>query len=273
MASIPHITSKTNTLVLKLRSLHTPKGRRELLSFLIEGPHLIEEALRAGIRPDALLYDPENSTIATLAAQFATRAPINIATAPPAIIDHASDAQTPQGIVAQVAIAAIAPETLRQRRPSSNRSVIVILDDVRDPGNAGTIMRTALAMDVDELWLTPACVDFLSPKVVRAAAGAHFHLPCRAEMTWDAIATRIASGTQIALADSAATKEYTALDFTQPTALIVSNEAHGPTDEARYLATHPILIPMANGVESLNAAVAASIVLAESMRQQRASNH
>jgi TrmH family RNA methyltransferase len=150
---------------------------------------------------------------------------------------------------------------------------LLILDDLADPGNMGTILRTALAANVDEVLLSSNCADYLSPKVVRAAAGAHVALPVRADLSWEAIAERAiehcGGEVRVLLAEAGSPFVYYEQDLTKPFALIIGSEAHGPSKEARMLATRTISIPLANGVESLNAAMAAGIILFEAVRQQR----
>jgi TrmH family RNA methyltransferase len=159
------------------------------------------------------------------------------------------------------------------RRPKASRAALLILDELTDPGNMGTILRTALAADVDEVLLTPDCTDCYSPKVVRAASGAHIALPIATNLAWEAIAERITfhckEERQVFLAEAGSPHLYFEQDLKRPFALIIGNEAHGPSREARSLATLPIAIPLANGVESLNAAMATGIVLYEAIRQAR----
>jgi TrmH family RNA methyltransferase len=133
----------------------------------------------------------------------------------------------------------------------------------------GTILRTALAADVDTVLLTSNCVDCYSPKVVRSAAGAHIALPIETDVTWATIAQRVASHCpkQILLAEANSNHLYYKQDLKQTFALIIGNEAHGPSYEAKMLATITISIPLFNGTESLNAAMAAGIILYEAVRQ------
>ena len=152
------------------------------------------------------------------------------------------------------------------------RPVLLILDAIADPGNMGTILRTALAADVAMVVLSANCVDYFSPKVVRAAAGAHLALPVEAHATWERIKEQVAlhcvTQPRVLLAEAGNTMYYTQ-DMVTPFALIIGNEAHGPSEQARALATQTISIPLANGVESLNAAMAAGILLYEAVRQKQ----
>jgi TrmH family RNA methyltransferase len=119
--------------------------------------------------------------------------------------------------------------------------------------------------------LTANCVDCYSPKVVRAAAGAHVALPIEVNLPWTAIAQKVvahcAGVPRVLLAEAGSSHIYYDQDLKTPFALIIGNEAQGPSQEARALATLTITIPLANGVESLNAAMAAGIILYEGVRQ------
>ena len=170
-----------------------------------------------------------------------------------------SDTQSPQGVLLVVPFVQIPP------RPG----VVLILDQLRDPGNLGTILRSAKAAGVGQVILTPGTVDAYSPKVVRGAMGAHFHLPV-SSLDWPAIAGQLA-GREAWLADAASGAAYDEVDWVRPSALIVGGEASGAGQEANSQATGRVTIPMAGQVESLNAAMAATVILFEAARQRRAS--
>lgn len=273
------ITSPSNQHIAALRALHTAKGRQAASAVLVEGPHLVDAALNAHILPSLVVYDPEalartvagRRLVDQLTEAAARGAQVLEATA--AAIERAADTRTPQGIVASVSAEAVAPDTVRARRRGRFRPLVLVLDALADPGNMGTILRSALAADVDEVLLSPGCTDPLAPKVLRAGSGAHFFLPVRQLANWDEITERLHGAPAVAdvlLAEAAARVAYDQCDLTQRIALIVANEAHGPSQDARTLATTSISIPMWNHVESLNAAVATSVLLFEAARQRRA---
>jgi TrmH family RNA methyltransferase len=162
------------------------------------------------------------------------------------------------------------------RREVRQRPALLILDDLADPGNMGMILRTALAADVALVLLTPNCVDYFSPKVVRAAAGAHVALPVEVALAWSAIEERVMAHCEnmarVLLAEAGSPHMYYEEDLRRPFALIIGNEAHGPSETAHRLATRTITIPLSNKVESLNAAMATGIVLYEAVRQARSSS-
>jgi TrmH family RNA methyltransferase len=143
---------------------------------------------------------------------------------------------------------------------------VLVADQVRDPGNLGTMLRTALAAGVDALLLPPRTVDPFSPKVVRAGMGAHFRLPI-AVTSWEEIGTTL-EDLRIYLAEAGKGAAYTQADFSSPLALILGSEAHGPGAGARELAHTSVHIPMPGGGESLNTAIAAAILIFEIVRQR-----
>ncbi|HEU5441046.1 MAG TPA: RNA methyltransferase [Ktedonobacterales bacterium] len=273
------ITSGSNQHIQLLRTLHTPKGREQHGAFLMEGPHLLEAAFEAGITPLLIVYEPDalgktaegRRLIGRIEAAAATGA--QVFEAAPAAIERAADTRTPRGVVTSVASADVAATKVRARRRGRMRPILLVLDAISDPGNLGTILRTALAADADEVVLAPGCADPLNPKVVRAGAGAHFRMPVQELASWQA-AREVLHGApavrQVLAAESSGRTAYTECDLTLRTALIIGNEAHGLSPEAQKLTTLPVSIPMYNRVESLNAAVAASVILFEAARQRRA---
>jgi RNA methyltransferase, TrmH family len=272
------ITSPSNKRIQWLRSLHSPRGRQEAGVFLVEGPHLLEAALDAHLRPRLIVYDDEalshneqgTALLGRIGQAAASGVEILLATAP--AIERASETQTPQGVVAAIALADISAEKTRARRRGRSRPLVLVLDSVTDPGNVGTLLRSALAADVDEVLLSAGCADPLAPKVVRAGSGAHFTLPIRAGLAWGEISRQLRGAPaveQIILADVTGRRAYDTIDMTKRTAIIVSNEAHGASAEAQRLGAELVNIPMWNKVESLNAAIAGSVILFEAARQRR----
>ena len=276
------ITSPSNPRISKVRALHTARGRKKNGLFLIEGPNLLEALLAAQIVPYEIYYQPELLQRTSRGASLLDRllffqAPTGgsssaLVEVSERVIETISETQTSQGIVCVLPLDALDQAQIRARRVPAYRPALLILDALTDPGNLGTILRTALAADVERVLLTPDCVDYYSPKVLRAAAGAHLMLPVEVDLSWEAIGERVTTHCRGAphalLAEASGPIRYYDLDLTQPFALIIGNEAHGPSQAARALATHAISIPLANGVESLNAAMAAGIILYEATRQR-----
>lgn len=185
-------------------------------------------------------------------------------------MEAASDTMHPQGIVAAFPF-------LEWAVPAATKSapLCLVCDDIRDPGNLGTLLRTAEAAGVHAVWTTPGTVDTYNPKVVRAAMGTHFRLPIFAERTWDMIERELndvgIASDRLFCTETHVNLAYDAVEWKLPAALVISNEAHGLTSQARYACERgaSICIPMEAGTESLNAAVAGAVILFEAARQRR----
>jgi TrmH family RNA methyltransferase len=253
------ITSSQNPKIKWVRALQAHnRKRREAGAFVIEGVRLAEEALAAGWEASLALYSEElNERGRAVVEAFAARGvPVEAAT--PQVLRAASDTETPQGLLVVLALKPLpAP-----REPD----FVLIPDEVRDPGNLGTMLRSAAAAGVQAVFCPPETVDAFSPKVVRAGMGAHFRLPVCA-LSWDEIAARLRPLRVYLAAADEGVSIYRA-NFRLPLAIIVGGEAEGAGREARRLATEVVHIPMPGGGESLNAAAAASILMFEVARQR-----
>jgi len=253
------ITSLANEKVKLARSLHHRRGREKERLFIVEGVRLCEEVLRAGVTPALLFYTPEVAAEERgmrLLQAFADVGRRGLAVSEE-IMRAISDTQTPQGLLAVAPILGKPPK----------EGLLLIVDRLRDPGNLGTILRSAWAAGVGQVVTTKGTVDIYSPKVVRGAMGAHFHLSLAPDKRWKKIEPLLEER-QVLLADARGEVAYHEVDWSLPSALIIGGEAEGASEEARRLAHKRVYIPMPGGAESLNAAVAASIMLFEAARQQ-----
>jgi TrmH family RNA methyltransferase len=256
------ITSQQNERVKLTHALQTQaKTRRKEGKMVLESLRLVRDALERGIEPEFILYDPKAIEIDdVVGARHALPLQPRLFDVTPEIIRHISSTEEPQGIVGVFPI--VAPEL-----PESPERVLV-LDSIRDPGNMGTILRTAAAAGVEVVLLSPGCVDAYNPKVLRGGMGAHFRVPIL-EASWTRIAVYCRDLT-VYLADMQGDVTYESAEWQKAWALIVSSEAHGESEEAAGLAQQRVYIPMARQTESLNAAIAAAIILFEAARQRRA---
>ncbi|MEI7643024.1 MAG: RNA methyltransferase [Chloroflexales bacterium] len=255
------ITSVSNTHVKYLRSLRAdPRYRRSERRFVIEGVRLVTDALAAGANLQVALYNPDqlggSAVGVALLDQLAGRD--GCYEASEAAVSAAAETRSPQGVVATVALTDLAP------RPG----MLLVLDAIQDPGNLGTLLRSAEAAGVGLVLCSQGCADLFSPKVVRAAMGAHFSLPMRGDLTWDDLVRELNDVPLIYAAGAEAAMPYYAADWRQPAALIIGSEAHGISPEGLSIASHHICIPMLGKAESLNAAVAGSVILFEALRQR-----
>ncbi len=256
------ISSTDNPHVRLLRALQDARGRARHRAFLVEGVRLVETAALAA-RPRVALHAPRFGAADGREAALLRRltdAGAEVRAVTERVLAHVSDTVTPQGIVAAVPL----PEPVPDQAPT----LAVVLDGIGDPGNAGTLLRTAAAVGVERLLCAPQTVDVYAPKVVRAAAGAHFAVEIRSASAWADVTAALASVEQVVLADARVSRRYWDVDWSKRSALIVSNEAHGASAGAREIATTHVGVPMAPGIESLNAAVAGSVILYEALRQR-----
>jgi TrmH family RNA methyltransferase len=183
---------------------------------------------------------------------------VQLINVPDELMAKISDTESDQGLLLVI--------KHRQVSLPEDPNFVVILDGIKDPGNMGTILRTAAAAGVQLVIHTPGCVDVYSPKVVRSAMGAHFNIPM-ASMNWEAIKT-FWKEQPLYLAESSRGKPIWELDFTKAVGIIIGGEAEGASAEARQAATNFAIIPMPGKSESLNAAIAAGIFIFEVVRQR-----
>jgi RNA methyltransferase, TrmH family len=257
------ITSLTNARIKEARRLQRRRDRHELGQLLLEGVRLVRDAVDAGVRPVVVFYVPEamvSSASGTALLEQLTALRVDLQPCSEPVFASLAETQTPQGI------AAVVPLPRSEAPPAP--SFTLILDRVRDPGNAGTLLRAAEAAGVELVIFGPDTVDPFNDKVVRAAMGAHFRLPLFTASDWTAVQTRLGLGQRLYLAEAEAPLDYDGVDWTAPAALVVGGEADGAGPAARAQAT-PIAIPMVGGVESLNAGVAGAVILFEAARQRR----
>src|SRR6266567_3455643 len=160
------ITSPSNPRISKLQTLQTARGRKKSSLFLMEGPHLLEGLLDAHLIPHEVYYQPDllqrTASGRALLERLLHTSGLSAQQCfevSERVIEAVSDTQSSQGVVSVLPLNAFTPDEVRARRPVSKRPALLILDDVADPGNMGTILRTALAADVALVLLTPNCVD------------------------------------------------------------------------------------------------------------------
>ncbi len=254
------ITSPQNPKIKLARALQgRSKERRAAGAFLVEGARLAEDAFLAGWQFRFVLYDDSLSERGkALAARLRARG-VEAEEISAALMKSVSATETPQGILAVLEYAEL---------PAVSRpDFILIPDQIRDPGNLGTLLRSAAAAGAQAAFIPPETTDPFAPKVLRAGMGAHFRLPIRA-MDWDEITQVVRSaGLRVLLADMEGEPCWQA-DLRSPLALIVGGEAEGAGRAARILTHARIKIPMRAGIESLNAGAAGSVLLFEAARQR-----
>ncbi len=254
------ITSPGNQVVRLLRSLGRRKGREESGLFVVEGERGVVDALQAGIEPHVIVLrdDFVPASTGVEIALISNEERVRVLDA--ALFDSVTDTVHPQGILAVLSI------PVGQTLPEA-ATLVVLLDGIRDPGNMGTLLRSSAAAGADAVVIGEGSVDAWNSKVVRAAMGAHNRVPVLsvASVGWD----RVGAMAIRAIAEGGADLAYDRADWSESILLIVGSEADGPGDASRAMANRVVSIPMAAGVESLNAAVAGSVILFEIARQRR----
>jgi len=238
-----------------------PKERRDAGAFLAEGVRLVEDAFTANWPFRFVLVSDGLSERGLQLQRKMEAGGIEIEKVETRLLQSLSETETSQGIIAVLDDTQIpVPDPL---------NFVLILDSIRDPGNLGTLLRSADAAGVQAVMLPPETTDAFAPKVVRSGMGAHFRLPIHA-LTWGEI-HRHAKGLHVYLADMNGQSCWET-DFRQPLALIVGGEAEGASVSARKMANTFVNIPMAGKTESLNAAVAGSVLIFEVLRQRKHTN-
>jgi TrmH family RNA methyltransferase len=219
---------------------------------------MLREALHADAPVSFVLHSESADPDALRLLNEFAAAGVELISASEQVIRACSDTESPQGLLAAVSL----PGTSfsKQREP------LLIVDRLRDPGNLGTLMRSALAARFALMLLTPGTVDMLNPKVVRGAMGAHFHLPTQS-IELDQLADYL-HGKTLWVAEANRGMRYDQANWTQPAALLIGGEAHGPSHDILQFAHNHVHIPIKSTAESLNAAVAGSILMFEIARQR-----
>ena len=237
------LTSKNNPLIKETVALKDKKGRRETGLFLVEGWKMARECQKSDLEIERVFvadsYEGENSFDESLIVRVSDE-----------VFRHLSDEKTPQGILCRVRI----PENSLQ--PPTGKCLL--LDGVADPGNMGTILRTANAAGYNEVYLTQECADPFSPKSVRASmSGVFFTKIYRAER---AEIVEILKDTPILIADMGGENVFS---YQPPKqfALVIGNEANGVSEMVKSAAYQTVKIPMRETQESLNAAISAGIIM------------
>lgn len=267
------ITSTSNAKVKRLVNLKKKrKARDEAKVFLVEGIRMFREAPLEILREvyvSETFYRKEQNEIEHIlsggeGSKTSPRAALEILS--DTVFDYVSDTRTPQGVLC----------VAKQRRYDldevlgGGRPHIAVLDRLQDPGNLGTIFRAAEGAGVTGIVMDRECVDVFNPKTIRSTMGSVYRIPfCYTEDLAEAVRKIKARGIRTYAAHLEGRCDYDEEDYCRPCAFLIGNEGNGLTKEIADLADTYIKIPMQGQVESLNAAVAASILMFEAARQRR----
>lgn len=242
------------------RDLRRRKARERQQLFVAEGVRAVEELLRSPIAPAGVLVAPQ---LMEAPRGAALRAAIAAAGCPVEEVGlrefhTAADTESPQGVLAIAPI----PERALDRVQAADGLRLMVLDALQDPGNVGTILRTAAALGATATVALPGTVDLWNAKVVRGAMGALFHHQCMAASWEEVDAFRVRAGVELWAADVGGEPLGT-MSAPRRLGLVVGNEGAGLSDETRARASRTVALPITSAVESLNVAVATGILLYE----------
>lgn len=264
---IKKIASKENLIIKRIKQLESKKYRERFNQFMLEGQNLIEEAIRNNadlcfvIYSDSFLDSMEKEEL----INFLLDKGIAIYNVNDKLFDYIAETETPQGIIGVASKPTFSQEEIIGK-PGSN---IVILDRVQDPGNLGTILRTADAAGFDCAISIKGSSDHFSSKVIRSAAGSIFRVPIfYIENSFLAVSLLKKNKKKIICSSPKCQQYYYDITMDKDIGLVIGNEANGVSDEFFLSSDHLVKIPMFGNIESLNASVAASILMYESVRQR-----
>lgn len=260
------ITSSQNPLIKEIKSFRSRKNRSKKGLFIIEGSKLFFEALNEEEKIASIFMSEQFLSTGESKEILARAAARSIKTyaLPDRLFKAISDTESPQGILA----------VIKARHRNINQlpaegNLLVILETLQDPGNMGTIIRTADAAGFTGIIVSQGCVDVYNPKVLRSTMGSIFHIPLFfSDNLGETIQILKSKGTKIYAAHLKGTSNYFQLDMHNDTAIIIGNESKGISAEIAALADELVKIPMIGKAESLNASVAAALLMYESVRQR-----
>jgi RNA methyltransferase, TrmH family len=258
--TVDAITSTRNPRIRALAGLGSARTRREQGRHLLEGPNAVAEALAAGVVEELLVRVDTGPVLATVPDG------VHVTQVAPHVLERLADTTTPQGVLA---VCRTPQATLEE---VVGTGVLVVLHAVADPGNVGTILRTADAAGATGVVLTEGSVDPYGPKALRAAAGSTYHLPVVTGITVPSLlaACRALRQRVVGLDGSAATSVFVLEDDADPVALVLGNEAHGLPAEVAGALDGTVAVPRYGRAESLNVAAAAAIAIYAAARSRAA---
>jgi len=253
-----------NSLVSLIRDLHRRRGRERRGLALAEGVRLVEEALAAGVPIKGVVTSPmlEGSARGRALLDALHRAAAPVEEVDDAALAALADTEHPQGIVAVVT----PPAWTLEHVTLAAGDVLLVLDAVQDPGNVGTILRTAHGLGAAAVVSLPGTAELTSPKTLRAGMGAFFRFPCISTDAEAFFAWASAHDVEIWATNAAGTPIASARRPGHPLALVLGNEGAGIGELVRSRAARQVAIPLRAGAESLNVAIAAAILLYEVRR-------
>jgi len=256
------ITSLSNPVIRRARSLLRRKGRSQERAFLVEGMTAVADAITTGAIPQSVFVRDDDDGREWVHRH---RKDVEARFVSVGVLASLTEQPHPQGVIAVFPLDSVSRET---RLDVWRDPMILVADAIADPGNLGTLIRSAAAAGTSLILVSPNSVDPFHPRCVRAAMGAHFLVSIRSA-SGDEITAIVGSLPLVALAVASGDVDYGHVDWNQPCAIVIGSEASGPTQAMADLATANVRIPLARNLESLNAGVAGSLLLLEAAQRRR----
>jgi TrmH family RNA methyltransferase len=262
------ISSGQNQVIKEIKALKEKKYREQKGLFFIEGIRFIEEAIKEKeVIAKILISDKltEAKGGSDILKRLKESNCCDIYTVPNKLYMEVTDTENPQGI-----LAVLSKKSVDIEEVYDNKNFFVVLDSIQDPGNMGTIIRTADAAGATAVIVSKGCVDVYNPKVLRSTMGSIFHLPiCYCEDILQTLQSLKDKGITLCAAHLNGSKSYYDLAYKDNIAIIVGNEANGISDSVSAISNELVKIPMEGKSESLNASVAAGLLIYEVLRYRR----
>ncbi|WP_411345261.1 TrmH family RNA methyltransferase [Paenibacillus sp. WLX1005] len=259
------ILSTQNARVKEWAQLLEKKHRDKQEKFIIEGIHLVSEALRSDWDIQYIVYDTDKGIPAELREDISTYSGgAQYVAVSQAVLEKCTDTKTPQPVFAIV----YKRNALLSTLLTDEQGIVMVLDGVQDPGNVGTIIRSADASGAKGIVLGKGCADLYNPKTIRSTMGSLFHLPVLESDLTEVLPAARKQGARListSLQGSTSCYEY---DFHSGAWIVIGNEGKGISEQTAALVEEHVLIPMQGQAESLNAAMASTVLLFEAMRQR-----
>ncbi|NLK71542.1 MAG: RNA methyltransferase [Clostridiales bacterium] len=264
---IKEISSKDNLIIKKIKQLSLKKYREKYNQFIMEGLNLIEEAIKNEADINLVIYKDSflNIPYQEELIDFLDEKNIPVYHVPDELFEYISDTENPQGIIS-VVMKPVFDFSEIFNKPYSN---VLLIDKLQDPGNMGTILRTADASGIDGVIVMKGSVDLYLSKTVRSAAGSVFRVPILImDDAYEAISLLRKYNKKILATSPRAKNCYYDVNISGDTALVIGNEANGVSEEFMSNSDYKIKIPMLRDTESLNASIAAAVIMYEMVRQR-----
>lgn len=265
-----YISSAQNLVIREVKALKQKRYREEKNMFFIEGIRFVEEALKEGIKIHKILVSDKLSDTnhGSEILEMVINGGYSVFTLPHKLFMEVSDTQNPQGILAVLPIKNFSIEDIYD-----DKNFFIILDSIQDPGNMGTIIRTADAAGATGVIVSKGCVDVYNPKVLRSTMGSVFHVPiCVSEDIFEVMESMKKRNIKICASHLEGNYDYFEMEYKKSIAIVIGNEANGISEKVKNYADILVRIPMPGRAESLNASVAAGILMYEVLRKNTDNN-